>query len=62
MNIVFLGIGLDKNVFQLCGLSQTGKPVYSKRIGRKKITPDGSEYSGVSDRYRSIHRRILLAT
>lgn len=37
MNIVFLGIGLDKNVFQLCGLSQTGKPVYSKRIGRKKL-------------------------
>lgn len=34
MNIVFLGIDLAKNVFQLCGLNQAGKPVYSKRTGR----------------------------
>ncbi|QIU88432.1 hypothetical protein HEC60_03180 [Yokenella regensburgei] len=26
MNIVFLGIDLAKNVFQLCGLNQAGKP------------------------------------
>ncbi|EAB8703052.1 IS110 family transposase, partial [Salmonella enterica subsp. enterica] len=25
MNIVFLGIDLAKNVFQLCGLNQAGK-------------------------------------
>lgn len=30
MNIVFLGIDLAKNVFQLCGLNQAGKPVYTK--------------------------------
>ena len=35
MNIVFLGIDLAKNVFQLCGLNQAGKPVYTKRTGRK---------------------------
>ncbi|MCF3658520.1 IS110 family transposase, partial [Salmonella enterica subsp. enterica serovar Weltevreden] len=29
MNIVFLGIDLAKNVFQLCGLNQAGKPVYT---------------------------------
>lgn len=37
MNIVFLGIDLAKNVFQLCGLNQAGKPVYSKRTGRKEL-------------------------
>ncbi|MDQ1223844.1 hypothetical protein QE443_000005 [Pantoea ananatis] len=26
-NIVFMGIDLAKNVFQLCGLNQTSKPV-----------------------------------
>ncbi|SUP81759.1 transposase [Yersinia pseudotuberculosis] len=35
MNIIFLGIDLDKNVFQLCGLNQAGKPVYTSRIERK---------------------------
>lgn len=37
MNIVFLGIALAKNVFQLCGLNQAGKPVYSKRTGRNEL-------------------------
>lgn len=37
MNIVFLGIDLAKNVFQLRGLNQAGKPVYSKRTGRKEL-------------------------
>lgn len=37
MNIVFLGIDLAKNVFQLCGLNLAGKPVYSKRTGRKEL-------------------------
>jgi hypothetical protein len=36
MNIVFLGIDLAKNVFQLYGLNLVGKPVYSKRTGRKE--------------------------
>ncbi len=35
MNIVFLGIGLAKNVFQLCGLNQAGKPVI--RNDRKEL-------------------------
>lgn len=37
MNIVFLGTDLAKNIFQLCGSNQAGKPVYSKRTGRKKL-------------------------
>ncbi|EMM6755225.1 transposase, partial [Klebsiella variicola] len=37
MNIVFLGIDLAKNVFQLCGLNLAGKPVYTKRTGRKEL-------------------------
>lgn len=37
MNIVFLGIDLAKNVFQICGLNQAGKPVYTKRTGRKEL-------------------------
>lgn len=37
MNIVFLGIDMAKNVFQLCGLNLAGKPVYSKRTGRIEL-------------------------
>jgi len=37
MNIVFLGIDLAKNVFQLCRLNQVGKPVYTKRTGQKEL-------------------------
>nr|WDS96493.1 hypothetical protein VW1_00065 [Enterobacter sp.] len=32
MNIVFMGIDLPKNVFQLCGLNQAGKPVYTRHV------------------------------
>lgn len=35
MNIVYLGIDLAKNVFQLCGLNLAGKPLYTKRVARK---------------------------
>lgn len=35
MNIVYLGIDLAKNVFQLCALNQAGKPLYTKRVDRK---------------------------
>ncbi|WP_337024221.1 MULTISPECIES: IS110 family transposase [unclassified Pantoea] len=35
MNIAFMGIDLAKNVFQLCGLNQAGKPVYTRRVERK---------------------------
>ncbi|KKY74708.1 hypothetical protein OA42_10505 [Klebsiella michiganensis] len=37
MNIEFLGIDLAKNVFQLCGLNQAGKPIYTKRTGRIEL-------------------------
>jgi len=37
MNVVFLGIDLAKNVFQLCGLNQADKPVYTKRTGRTEL-------------------------
>lgn len=35
MNIVYLGIDLAKNVFQLCGLNQAGKPLNTKRVDQK---------------------------
>lgn len=35
MNIVYLGIDLAKNVFQLCGLNQAGKTLYTTRVDRK---------------------------
>lgn len=35
MNVIYLGIDLGKNIFQLCGLHQAGKPVYKKRTDRK---------------------------
>lgn len=37
MNVIYLGIDLAKNVFQLCGLNQAGKPVYKKRTDRKTL-------------------------
>jgi transposase len=37
MNVIYLGIDLAKNVFQLCGLNQTGKQVYKKRTDRKML-------------------------
>ena len=37
MTMVFLRIDLAKNNFQLCGVNQAGKPVYSKRTGRKEL-------------------------
>lgn len=37
MNIIYLGIDLAKNVFQLCGLNQAGKSVYKKRTDRKTL-------------------------
>lgn len=30
-----MGIDLAKNIFQLCGLNQASKPVYTRRAGRK---------------------------
>lgn len=36
-NIVFLGIVLAKNVFQICGLNQAGKPIYTKRTGKNEL-------------------------
>ncbi len=32
MNIIYLGIDLAKNVFQLCGLNQASKPVYKNAL------------------------------
>ena len=37
MSIVNLGIDVAKNVFQLCGLNQAGKPLYTKRVERKLL-------------------------
>lgn len=37
MSIVYLGIDVAKNVFQLCGLNQAGKPLYTKRVERKLL-------------------------
>lgn len=37
MTIKFLGIDLAKSVFQLCGLNQAGKVVFSKRLRRDKL-------------------------
>lgn len=37
MTIKFLGIDLAKSVFQLCGLNQAGKVVYTKRLNRDKL-------------------------
>ncbi|KQN49559.1 hypothetical protein ASE99_24470 [Serratia sp. Leaf51] len=35
MHIVYLGIDLAKNVFQLCSLNLAGKTLYTKRVDRK---------------------------
>lgn len=37
MTIKYLGIDLAKNVFQLCGLNQAGKPQYARRLSRSQL-------------------------
>lgn len=37
MSVKHLGVDLAKNVFQLCGLSERGKPVYTKRVRRAQL-------------------------
>lgn len=37
MNMVYLGIDLAKNAFQLCELNQADMPVYSKCTGQKGL-------------------------
>lgn len=37
MTIHYLGIDLAKDVFQLCGLSKAGKPIYNKRVRRPEL-------------------------
>lgn len=37
MNIKYLGIDLAKDVFQLGGLSRSGKPIYAKRVRRPDL-------------------------
>lgn len=39
MNIKTLGIDLAKNVFQVCGLDNRGKVVFTKRLSRNKFEP-----------------------
>ncbi len=60
MSILFLGIDLAKNVFQLCGLNRAGKPVYTKRTGRK-IAQTLAKYSCMSDWDRRPQGILLLA-
>ncbi len=38
MNIVFLGIDLAKNVFQLCGLNRAGKPFLRNELAEKNCS------------------------
>jgi transposase len=37
MAIHYLGVDLAKNIFQLCGLSRGGTPLYTKRIKRHDL-------------------------
>lgn len=36
-DIYYLGVDLAKDVFQLCGLSKTGRNIYSKRVRRAEL-------------------------
>lgn len=60
MSIAYLGIDVAKNVFQLCGLNQAGKPLYTKRVERKLLLQTVANIPicliGIS-----FHRGILLA-
>ncbi len=61
MNIVFLGIDLAINVFQLCGLKPGRQTGLYETNWPKRIAPDAGKYSCMSDWDRSVHRGILLA-
>jgi len=37
MKVCLIGIDLAKNILQVCGVNQAGKPVFDKAIKRNKL-------------------------
>jgi len=54
MKVTTLGIDLAKNVFQLHGVNEFGKPVIKKQIRREQMT---EFFVNLSDRRRSLHTK-----
>ncbi|MCF2910193.1 IS110 family transposase, partial [Pseudoalteromonas sp. DL2-H2.2] len=39
MKVCLIGIDLAKNILQVCGVNQAGKPVFNKALKRNKLLP-----------------------
>lgn len=48
MNVTLIGIDLAKSVFQVCGVNQAGKVVFSHQVRRKKLMDKLRRYPGVT--------------
>jgi transposase len=44
MKVTLIGIDLAKNIFQICGVNQAGKPVFNKAIKRAKLMEALAQY------------------
>lgn len=47
MNVTLISIDLAKNVFQVCGVNQAGKPVFNRTVRRAKLASFIAQYPGV---------------
>lgn len=44
MQVTLIGIDLAKNVFQVCGVNQAGRPLFNKQLSRAKLTAFLAQY------------------
>ena len=47
MNISLIAIDLAKNVYQVCGVNQAGKPVFNRSLRRAKLSEFMAQYPEV---------------
>ena len=62
MTIETLSIDIAKTVFQLHEVNRNGRVILKRRVMRDRLLPVIAPDRAVHDRYRSLHRRVLLAT
>ena len=62
MKINTVGIDLAKNVFQIHGVDERGKPVFRKQIRRDQMAPFFANLPPVFGRYGSMRKCASLGT
>ena len=60
MSVTLLSIDLAKNIFQLHGVDERGRPVLSRRISRTKLLQVSSRYTLLPYRDGGLRRSALI--